>query len=199
VASLPLNDKGYPVPWFVAWIDGVPDFRVIGDGKLSRAVHDHLCWICGERLGRHLIFVAGPMCGINRTSGEPPCHHDCATYAATACPFMTLPKAHRRDAALPMNGRMREGHIDRNPGVAMLWTTLDYRPFRTPRGDLLFTMGEPEKVEWYAQGRPATHGEVLESISTGLPALEEMAAAQGPSAEHHLRTLVERFQQWIPT
>jgi len=31
---LPIDpDRGYPVPWFVAWVNGKPDFRVIGVGK----------------------------------------------------------------------------------------------------------------------------------------------------------------------
>jgi hypothetical protein len=25
--GLPLDERGYPVPWFVAWIDGKPEFR----------------------------------------------------------------------------------------------------------------------------------------------------------------------------
>lgn len=38
MAELPTDHIGRPVPWFVAWIDGKPDFRVIGPGKLQSAL-----------------------------------------------------------------------------------------------------------------------------------------------------------------
>ena len=27
--GLPIDDRGYPVPWFVHWVDGKPDFRLV--------------------------------------------------------------------------------------------------------------------------------------------------------------------------
>ena len=33
---LPVSPRGFPVPWFVAWLGGVPDFRCIGLGKLVK-------------------------------------------------------------------------------------------------------------------------------------------------------------------
>jgi len=200
--KLPLNDKGYPVPWFVEWIDGKPEFRVMSAAKRVRAVKQRLCWLCGEPLGRFVTFVAGPMCGVNRTSAEPPCHHDCATYAAIACPFMTLPKAQRREANLPEGGRTEMGAIPRNPGVAMLWTCEDtgmakgVQPFRTPDGGWLIRMGEPHKIEWYAEGRPATREEVEESVTSGLPLLQKVADDFGEGEE--LAAAVKRFQPLLP-
>lgn len=68
IARLPVNDAGYPVPWFVAWIDGKPDFRVIGPAKLPKAVKEGRCWICGDKItGPTVAFVIGPMCAVNRT------------------------------------------------------------------------------------------------------------------------------------
>jgi hypothetical protein len=32
VGRLPVDHRGYPVPWFVAWIDGKPEFRC-ADGE----------------------------------------------------------------------------------------------------------------------------------------------------------------------
>jgi hypothetical protein len=66
------------VPWFVAWFDGKPEFRAMDGLKWIRAVREHLCWVCGGRLGVWQTFVLGPMCGINRTTVEPPCHLECA-------------------------------------------------------------------------------------------------------------------------
>ena len=55
IARLPVH-KGYPVPWFVAWIDGVPDFRVADGRKLWEAVRHSRCWVCGDKLGSKLAF-----------------------------------------------------------------------------------------------------------------------------------------------
>ena len=38
MAELPQDKHGHPVPWFVAFIDSVPDFRVVGPGKLEKAL-----------------------------------------------------------------------------------------------------------------------------------------------------------------
>ena len=59
IAGLPKDSRGYPVPWFVHWADGVPDFRVIGDGKLEHAVKFRACWVCGQEMGRNSAFVIG--------------------------------------------------------------------------------------------------------------------------------------------
>ena len=98
--DLPVDSRGYPVPWFVAWQDGKPEFRAMDGDKFRRAVKEKLCWVCGARLGVHMTFVAGPMCGINRTASEPPCHADCAVWSATNCPFLANPRAVRREADL---------------------------------------------------------------------------------------------------
>jgi hypothetical protein len=122
------------------------------------------------------------MCSINRVSSEPPSHRDCAIYSAVHCPFLTKPNMHRRENALP------EGHIQpagvmirRNPGVTMVWITRDYRAEVEADG-ILFRIGDPVEVLWYAEGRPATRDEVVASVESGLPTLIEMADAEGPAA-----------------
>lgn len=174
IAQLPVDDRGYPVPWFVTWINGKPDFRVVEARKVFLGHTEHRCWICGQQLGRTFAFVAGPMCAVNRNSAEPPSHTECALFAVKACPFILLPKAQRREANLPVETTDPAGHmIKRNPGVAMVWITRAYRIHVEPRG-LLFELGEPETVHWYAQGQPATREQVLESIESGIPLLEEV-------------------------
>jgi len=172
--------RGYPTPWFVGLIDGIPEFRCMDTAKWRRAVRDKLCWVCGEKLGKHLVFVAGPMCGVNRTSAEPPCHLECAQWSARNCPFLSKPQMTRRENAIPEHlhkvGTM-PFEITRNPGVTLLWITTSYSLFGT--GEVvLIRMGEPERVEWYALGKPATREQVEESVASGLPALEAMARQQ---------------------
>jgi hypothetical protein len=73
VARLP-RARGYPAPWFVAWVEGKPEFRVVREGGVVEAARADRCWICGQRLGRYRAYAIGPMCAVNRTSSEPPSH-----------------------------------------------------------------------------------------------------------------------------
>ncbi|MEZ0090041.1 hypothetical protein [Streptacidiphilus sp. EB129] len=173
IARLPRDHAGRPVPWFVAWIDGAPDFRVVRAGGVTDAVRFRCCWLCGDRLGANAAFVIGPMCSINRVSPEPPSHRDCADYAARACPFLTRPQMRRRTSNLPDDAVQPDGiMIARNPGVALVWTS---RTWRLDRQYGLFDVGDPTDVRWYAEGRTATRAEVMASIDSGLPLLRAEA------------------------
>ncbi len=198
MAHLPRDKHGRPVPWFVAWIDGQPDFRVIGPGKIADAVRCGLCWLCGGTLGSWKAFVIGPMCAINRVSAEPPSHRDCAVYAAQACPFLTTPAMTRRDRHLPAEtGDPAGTMIRRNPGVTLIWITRSYKPFRA-QGGILFQVGQPVETLWYAEGRPATRAEVLASIESGLPILHAQAEAEGPDAVRELEQMTDQARALIP-
>jgi hypothetical protein len=199
MVKLPKDKHGRPIPWFVAVIDGVPDFRVIRSGGIQDALRFKLCFLCGETLGSWAAFVLGPMCAVNRTAPEPPSHRDCAQYAARACPFLANPKMNRRPNNLP------EDHVDpagisipRNPGVALVWVTRNWSVFRDPKGLPLFDIGRPEQTYWYAEGRDATRDEVLTSISTGLPTLREMAEKQGRVAVLQLDAQAEAARKLVP-
>jgi hypothetical protein len=200
IARLPVC-RGYPVPWFVAWVDesgrprprgcGQPDFRVIAPDALEEAYYGARCWICGEKRGRYAAFVSGPMCGVNRTSAEPPSHPECAGWSVCACPFLSRPYARRREAGLP------DGTVDpagialrRNPGVALVWGSRDWRRWIPPGGGWLYDMGTPQEVAWFAEGRPATREEVERSIVTGLPPLCDLAERDGPEAVADLTSRV---------
>lgn len=199
--GLPIEERGYPVPWFVDWTDdGKPEFRAMDRRKFVRAIKEKLCWVCGQTLGRNMVFVAGCMCGINRTSSEPPSHYECALWSAQNCPFLSNPLMVRREDEVINNAALRDAAagfaITRNPGVTMLWVTRHYEVFSLPNGHLI-TMGEPERVEWYKRGRPATRGDVEESIAAGLPNLEAMARQEKGGLEA-LYAAKERFRKYLP-
>jgi len=183
---LRLDGRGYPIPWFVhVDIDGQPDFRVVRENGIALAHNRHQCWLCGDRLGSFLTFVIGPMCGINRVSSEPPSHTDCAEYAVRACPFLTRPMAVRNQRDLPEDAGAAGIMIERNPGVTLLWTCKTYRPFRVGSDGggnpgVLFKLGDPAEVKFYARGRQATREEIDASVTSGLPHLEKMAQLDGP-------------------
>src|SRR4029077_20531487 len=131
IARLFRDSRGFPVPWFVQWCEnaerswpgvGPPDFRVTDSRRFAAAIKQHLCWVCGESLGRHQVFVIGPMCVVNRVTSEPPNHRDCAEFAVKACPFLTQPRMRRNVKNLPDESELPAGfHIDRIPGATCLY------------------------------------------------------------------------------
>jgi hypothetical protein len=198
IAALPTDERGYPVPRFVHKIDGKPDFRVIAPGWLARAHNKKLCWVCGDKLGRHLAFVIGPMCAINRVSSEPASHLECARFSVQACPFLSHPERRRDERGLPEDRAVSGIAIARNPGVTLIWVTEHYQAFKTPDGGVLFEFGEPTALEWYARGRPATRAEIMHSIDTGLPLLRQVAAQEGADAVAALQRDIDRGLKLVP-
>lgn len=196
---LPLSAKGYPVPFFVAWIDGEPDFRIADPDKLKRCVRENRCWICGEPLGRYKAFVLGPMCTVNRIANEPPSHLDCARYAAQACPFLTRPRAQRRTANLTEDRSMPPGvAIMRNPGAVAVWITTSWELMRAP-GGFLFQIGDPHAVYWYANGAPASLDDVRESFESGVEILRATADAQTPAALAYVERQAAFARAYLPS
>ncbi len=196
--SLPRDHRNYPVPYFVAWIDGKPDFRVIEKDRLAHCHNNKLCWLCGEKMGRYKAFVIGPMCSINRVSSEPPSHRECAEFAVKACPFLTLPKAERRLNNLPEDGVKAAGEgISHNPGATLVWVTETYKPFRVGHG-VLFQVGAPHQIEWYAEGRIATRAEVDAAVAKGLPLLRATAESESPAAVAALERMYAAAAKLFP-
>ena len=201
IKRLPLDARGFPVPKFVAIVEGVPDHRVCDHRYMATAVQEQRCWICGEKLGRYLAFLLGPMCSISRTVSEPPSHRDCATYAAHACPFLSRPYARRRESGLPEAAQDAAGlPIDRNPGCVCVWITRTFTPFRAfaGNGGVLFEVGAPTETTWWCEGRRATRAEVLASIESGLPILAAEAEKQGDEGRQALAVQVHRAMAFLP-
>jgi hypothetical protein len=189
--ALPIDERGYPVPFFVQWVkgpkdkpeyaepgEGIPEFRIASQVSLLACIRDHVCWVCGQKLGVHRAYVVGPMCIINRTSAEPPSHVECAEWSVRGCPFLTRPNMVRRedevtDAAVDnVAGIM----IKRNPGVTIIWHVRNVlHMWRDPNGRILFDIGDPESVRWFKEGRKATNEECIEAIDTGLQSLLDLA------------------------
>ena len=196
--NLPLDSRGYPVPWFVQWVvpkDGgefdcveygtpgaVPEFRAMDAHKWVQALKENRCWVCGQSMGVYKTFVVGPMCGINRTTAEPPNHKDCAEWSAENCPFLVRPQMVRRQHEdLIAQGALQSvggNALTRNPGVTLLWTTKRFKVWSPAPGQRLIEMGEPTEVRFYTEGRAATREEVEASVAGGYPSLLETAEQQ---------------------
>lgn len=200
IRSLP-TERGYPVPWFVAKVDGHYDFRVMDGSKLPRAISRRLCWICGQKIpeGSNLVFTIGPMCAINRTISEPPSHRECAEFSVRACPFLNQTEQKRREfPVLPEQCQDAAGAgLKRQPGAVCLWSTKKYKVLRVSNG-ILFRIGDPVVVAWYREGRTATREEVLESIDSGYPLLMEMAVAESALAVQDLEAKKAQAMRLLP-
>lgn len=200
IAKLDRDKHGRPVPWFVHRDASGPDFRVIRRDGIQDALHFNWCWVCGQPRGRWASFVIGPMCAVNRVSPEPPSHRECAEYSARACPFLTTPAMRRRTSNLPEDHGEAAGiSIKRNPGVALVWSSKTWKVKPAPGGPgYLFDVGDPTSVQWLCEGREATHAEVMHSIDTGMPLLEEVATEDGPAALAHLQALRVAALRLVP-
>jgi hypothetical protein len=196
---LPIDKRGYPVPWFVGWVDGEPEFRAVDPVKWVKAVQHKLCWVCGGPLGTYQAFVLGPMCTITRTSGEPPSHRDCAEWSVKNCPFLVRPHARRRENDLPEGYQDPNGiFIKRNPGVSALWVTRTYKLFKDDNGNPLVEVGDQLEVTWWAEGRPATREEVAASVESGLPELRKLADEEGENSIKALNKQIALAMTLLP-
>ena len=196
--SLPVQN-GFPVPWFVAQVNGVYDFRVVDYPKFKPAIKQRLCWICGQKLGAYLAFPIGPMCCINRTISEPPSHTECAEWSIKACPFLIQKQETRRETNLPEGFKEAAGKaIARQPGAVCLWVTNKYDIWQVENG-LLFKLGDPLQIKWFREGREATREEVLESIDSGYPILYEAATIEGERAIASLEKMKLDAMKLLPS
>jgi hypothetical protein len=209
IASLPKDGRGFPIPKFIEWfkdgkavppgsLDASPDFRYARADFRAWAFKTGLCWVCGQTLGVHKVYVIGPMCVINRTTSEPASHRDCAEFAAKACPFLIRPRM-RRIGFDEDEPHVVSGHsIDRNPGCICLYETRKAKAFRPEGGGWLIRLGEPDRVDWWAEGRQATRAEVLASMMSGYPLLADEARKDGPEALHDLARMRADALRFLP-
>jgi hypothetical protein len=141
------------------------------------------------------------MCAVNRVISEPPQHFECAEFSAKSCPFLSQPRMRRNERDLPEARVEAAGlGIKRNPGVACVWVTRDYQVMRPHIGakGILFQIGDPLGVNWYAHGRAATRAEVFASIESGFPFLRDLADREGAEAVAALYASLDRAMCLLP-
>lgn len=150
VKSLPVDERGYPVPHTVQWVEGKPDFRVIDPQKWAKAVQLRRCGMCGEPLGAHMAFVGGPLSMRNRMFYDLPMHRDCATYALQVCPFLAAPKFGYSSAGQGVT--VHSGVLAERPPRFGLGITRSFEVMRIPRGEVVLHAGVFESVVWWQHG-----------------------------------------------
>lgn len=168
LAGLPIDERGFPVPYFTLYINGKPDHRAMDMVKHDICRRNGLCWVCGKTLPRgDKFFLVGPVGAMNGISREPPGHRECMDYAARACPHLRNPRAKRRPINVPEGSDafiLEEKAILRNPGVIMLVETDEYRTKVTPSGGAIFsyTHEDVKSYEVYSGGGVTTDMGLLE-------------------------------------
>lgn len=99
MSSLPLDERGYPIPFIVFRDDNnKPHFTINDEYKRLSIIKQDRCPICGEKLLRGRWFVGGPLSafhpeGLYLDSGM---HHECMNYAMQVCPYLAAPKYLKR-------------------------------------------------------------------------------------------------------
>ena len=98
LSHLKLDDRGYPIPFFVSIINGKPEFRFMDHNRVKMIIENKLCHICGNKLYKdYHYFISGPLGLQNRISSDAAMHRVCAEFSLMACPHLYLQKAERRD------------------------------------------------------------------------------------------------------
>lgn len=182
IEVLPIDDRGYPVPFFVAYRNGRPDHRIVDEAKKEIAHKEKRCFICGRKLGGYKAFVLFPMNIVTRISDEPPAHYTCAEWAVKNCPHMVNSKARRNDHdSVSKEMLLSETGIENNGmPVQAIWVTKKYKTVTT--NTRLFIVGEAERVEWYSSGKPATRDMIEANLLERLPIFEAQALEEGDYA-----------------
>lgn len=99
----PRDHRGNVVLFTTAMTDGKPDFRAIDSAKVTEAVDNRLCGICGQRLEYWITFIGGPISARTRAFADPGMHPECSAYALQVCPYLLYrdkPRARPPDGAV---------------------------------------------------------------------------------------------------
>lgn len=176
----PVDHRGYLVPWFVTLKDKEDrwDFATVTQQRLAEAIRFKKCWVSGEKLGRRVAFVIGPMCTINRIGADGPVKPDVGHWSAKVCPFLSRPlavRAEREDTKFANPGVM----VTENPGICVVWVTDTHKFMKNKR---LFHIGDPISATWYRNGVAMKPGEVIDHFDASAKRLQTFAAEEGEEA-----------------
>jgi len=81
---------GFPIPYSVVVVDGVPDFRISDEKKRTACVRDKLCGLCGQPMTSNFCFMGGPSAAQYKIFFDPAMHRECASYAMKVCPYFAF-------------------------------------------------------------------------------------------------------------
>jgi hypothetical protein len=206
IAALPRDASGKPIPWFAAWTDGLVDYRLTAPGKVERAAAGRRCWICGRRRLSQAAFLIGPTGAVARVSPWPPSHPDCALYAVRHCPFLRSGTAPGPGAVTGLGRKSlaagppeldAAARLELAFGMIVLWVAPEYG--RLVRGgDNVFGFGEPSRVLWFYQGRPATPLEARQAVTEATAELLRAVKPHDSATARLVGLQFKRVLRWLP-
>jgi hypothetical protein len=100
IAKLPKDDRGYPVTYIAAFINGKPDLGIQDYAKVLSCVREWRCHVCGEKLGKLGYFIAYEPIAKRPRFLDPAIHKECALYSLKVCPYLANPSAKHRSSKM---------------------------------------------------------------------------------------------------
>lgn len=95
---LPIDERGYPIPFFVGKINGKINFKYQDRKKMEACIQHRWCPICAKRLDKVFSYViTGPRGLKNRVVSDAPMHRLCAEFTLQACPHIHFQKSERKE------------------------------------------------------------------------------------------------------
>jgi len=156
IKAMRKDERGYPIPHTVQWIDGKPDFRVIDPQKWMHAVNNCMCGVCGQKIEGVMAFVGGESSIANRFFTDLSMHTECAEYALKVCPFIAAPKfSYLLNSEGIQQGEMTviSSVSDKRPSRFGLGLTTGYKLARLmPQDDLVIWADPFITIEWWQKG-----------------------------------------------
>lgn len=97
LSQLELDERGYPIPYFVGKINGKFNFKYQDRKKRDSCIQWRWCPICAKRLDKEFSYViTGPQGLKNKVVSDAPMHLVCAEFSLQACPHIHFEKAERK-------------------------------------------------------------------------------------------------------
>lgn len=127
---------GLPVPYFVGWVGGRPDFRLLDAQRQGFCFAYAKCAICGSAGPTPKYLICGPIGLENRVHTEPAVHEACARYALLTCPYLSRADSARRQD-YPAGSRYSHGGLAEKPDELFLVELDKWQLLRVPSGRLL--------------------------------------------------------------
>ena len=91
------------------------------------------------------------------------------------------------------------GMEQHNPGVSVVWATASVQETLHRDGKTrLLQLGQPSRVAWFLEGRPASRDEVLEAVEAVIAFYRPKVDAAGPAAARQLAEYSERMLALVP-
>lgn len=191
--NLPLDKRGYPIPYTVLVEGGDVFFTINREDLRMKCLREDRCPICGTKLFRGRWFVGGPGSGLlpNGSYRDPPMHDECAHYALKVCPWLVVTEYDKRISHLfePQTVATVDPTVipDKPPlFVALMAVSQDIISVMTPEGAQIHIRpkGTFRKREYWRGGEQLSQAEGEAVSETYLKwVIEEAARRYGKNRQ----------------